>query len=211
MTNRQLCLVIDGAVSLPELFDVLNKEVEPMILEHMKSHPPASGWKRPFMETSTAQPLSIAESSTKTIEFMEEDESMGDISIVWLGPAPMDYRTNLALSLLNKYLASSATSPLMKEFVEIPKPFCTGIGFYAEDRVNQNELSCFISDVPMKHLEKMKDMVMEKMGKIAKEEGIDMGKMEMWIRRDKRKLLNSMETSVSGTLADCAIGGELSK
>lgn len=190
-------------MSLPELFKVLNEEVEPMILENVKPAP----WKRPFVETPTAKPLSISESSTKVVEFMEEDESMGDIMINWLGPPPMDYTTNLALSILNKYLTNSATAPLQKEFVEIPKPYCTGISFYAEDRVNKNELSCFIADVPMKHLDKMRDMLMTKLEKI-KGEGIDMEKMALQIRRDKRKLLDGMERGVSRSLADCAIGGE---
>lgn len=176
-----------------------------MILENIKA--PVVEWKRPFVETPTARPNSISQSSTKVVEFMEEDESMGDIIINWLGPPPMDYTTGLALSLMNKYLTDSATSPLQKEFVEIPKPFCTGISFYAEDRVNKNELSCYISDIPMKHLDRMRDMFVGKMETIVKDGKVDMEKMGLLIRRDKRKLLNSMETGVSGTLADSAIGG----
>lgn len=182
---------------------MLNEQVEPMILANLA---PQAEWKRPFVDTTTAQPLTITESQQKVVEFMEEDESMGDVSVNWLGPGPMDYRSGLALKLLGEYLTSSATSPLQKEFVEIPKPYCSSIGFYSEDRVNKNELSCFIADVPVKYGEKMTGMVVDKLKKIVSDEGIDMEKMALVIRRDKRKLLDGMETSVSSVLADCAIG-----
>ena len=207
---HNLCLLIDGAVDLPELFNVLNEKVEPLILANLpagQSVPPA-GWKRPFVETSTAQPLTIPSSQTKVVEFMEEDESIGEIYFTFLGPPPTDYRTNLAVKLLSDYLTSSATAPLQKEFVEIPKPLTTGIGFYTEDRVNKNEITGYASDVPAKHLETLGDAIKEKLSKIVKEEGIDMERMGLVIRRDKRKLLNSMESNVSGILADAVIGGE---
>lgn len=176
-----------------------------MILEHLQQAP---NWKRPFVETTTSDPITIKESQQKVVEFMEEDESMGDVGINWFGPGPMDYRTGIALKLLGNYLSFSATSPLQKEFVEIAKPYCSGISFYAEDRVRKNELSCFIADVPVKYGEKMRDMVVERLRKIVESEGIDMKKMGIELRKDKRKLLNSMETSVSSIMADCAIGGE---
>ena len=204
-----MCLLIDGAIPLAQLFDVLNKEVDPLILSHIKSTTiPPTGWQRPFVETSTARPLDIPKSQTTTVEFMEEDESMGEVSIVFLGPAPTDYQTNIAVKILGSYLSSSATSPLQKEFVEIPRPLATSIGFYAEDRVNKNELQCSISDVPAKHLQTVGDLVKEKLKTILEKEGLDMERMGLVLRRDRRKLLNYMETSVSSVLADAIIGGE---
>ncbi|ORY30613.1 cytoplasm protein, partial [Naematelia encephala] len=205
---HNLCLLIDGAVPLPVLFHILNTEVDPMIFSHLPPNTsiPPPGWKRPFVETSTASELSVPQSETKVVEFMEEDESMGEVSMVWLGPQPTDYRTNLALKLLGSYLTDSATSPLQKHFVEIPKPLCTGIDFYSEDRVNKNELQCFIADVPAKYLESIGDMINEKLREIAGKEDIDMERMGLVLRRDKRKLLNYMETSVSSVLANAVIG-----
>lgn len=139
---------------------------------------------------------------------MEEDESIGEVYLSFLGPKPTDYRENLALKILGQYLTDSATAPLQKEFVEIPKPLCTGVGFYSEDRVNKNEITVFASDVPTKHLETLGDQIREKLGAIAKSDGIDMERMALVLRRDKRKLLNSMESRVSAILADAVIGGE---
>lgn len=198
---------------LPELFDILNNQVDPLILSHRAnttSQPfkTPKDWLRPFVETSTANPLSITESQTKVVEFMEEDESMGEVYIVWLGAPPTDYRTNTALKLIGNYLTQSATAPLQKEFIEIPKPYTTSIGVYSDDKVNQNELQMAMFDVPAKHLNDIADLIRAKLAKIVKEEGIDMERMGMIMRRDKRKLLNIMETSVSSVLSDAVIGGE---
>jgi Zn-dependent M16 (insulinase) family peptidase len=139
---------------------------------------------------------------------MEQDESIGEITTTYLGPPPTDYLTSSALKILNTYLTHSSAAPLQKEFIEIPKPYCTGIGFYSEDRVGKNELTCGIQDVPVKHLDGLQGMIHGKMEKIVKEEGIDMERMGLVLRRDKRKLLNYMETSVSSVLADAVIGGQ---
>lgn len=167
-------------------------------------------WLRPFVETSTADPLAITESQTKVVEFMEEDESMGEVYIIWLGAPPTDYRTNTALKLIGNYLTQSATAPLQKEFIEIPKPYTTAIGIYSDDKVNQNELQMAMFDVPAKHLNDIADLIRAKLAKIVKEESIDMERMGLIMRRDKRKLLNIMETSVSSVLSDAVIGGESS-
>jgi len=139
---------------------------------------------------------------------MEQDESIGEITITYLGASPTDYLTSSALKILNTYLTHSAAAPLQKEFIEIPKPFCTGIGFYSEDRVNKNELTCYIQDIPVKHLDTIQGMIHDKMKSILDKEGIDMERMGLVLRRDKRKLLNYMETSVSSVLSDAVIGGE---
>ncbi|OXG18692.1 cytoplasmic protein [Cryptococcus neoformans Tu401-1] len=203
-----LCLVIDGAVPIPELFDVLNNEIDPMILANKSGSGPIIpvDWKRPFVQSTTAQPLSISEPITKTVEFMEEDESVGEVSITYLGPPPSDYRTNLAISVLDSYLTQSATSPLSKEFIEIPKPLCTAFSFYASDRVNKNEISVYISDVPAKYLEDIGGLFQEKLRKIVREEGIDMERMKRILRKDQRKLLEYMESRATEVLSDAIIG-----
>ncbi|OCF75418.1 cytoplasmic protein [Kwoniella mangroviensis CBS 8886] len=204
-----LCLVIDGAVSPEELFRVLNEQVDPLILEQRNNQPkitPPEDWQRPFVETTTSHRLSIPESVTKVVEFMEEDESVGEVILTYLGPPPIDYFTNTALKLLGNYLTSTATSPLSKEFIEISKPLCTSISFDSADRVNHNELQVGITDVPAKHLNSIGDDIKTKLTKIVKEEGIDMERMKRILRKDKRKLLDYMESRATDVLADVVIG-----
>ena len=47
-----------------------------------------TGWKRPFVETASANRVPFAQTITKTIEFPEKDESVGELQINFLGPAP---------------------------------------------------------------------------------------------------------------------------
>lgn len=197
-----------------ELFDVLNNKVEPMILEAKKEaangaewKPPAD-WKRPFVETSTAKPVSIPASQVKIVEFMEEDESMGEFISTFLGPAPNQYLESLAVDVMGSYLTYSATSPLLKEFVEIAEPKATSISMFSDARVNHSELAVYVGDVPAKYLTEMPKLFLEKLEKIAKQEGIDMDRMRTILRREKRQMLNRMETSVSSVLADTVIQGE---
>lgn len=202
-----LNLHIDGAVDVNELFDVLINKVEPMILEQKKGQKEIipSDWKRPFVETSTAEPLKLSESKTQVAEFMETDESMGEVMSVWLGPQPNDYVTKTALSVLGSYLTYSATAPLRQEFVEIPEPLASSISVFPDSKVNQCELWMYAGDVPQKHLMEMADLVRSKMQKIVKEEGIDMERMAMILARERRSLLNDMELGTSNVLMETAI------
>ena len=203
--DLQLCLLIDGAVPLDSLFAVLNEQVDPLILRNLPST--SSPMVTTVCRDVHCPPCCTLKPQTRIVEFMEQDESIGEIYLNFLGPPPMDYRTNTALKLLGAYLTDTATAPLQVEFVEIKQPLCTGIGIYSEDRVNHNEITLYLTDVPVKHLETLSGDVVAKLNNIVSE-GVDMDRMSRVIRRDKRKLLNMMETSVSDVLADAVIGGE---
>ncbi|BEI83257.1 hypothetical protein CcaverHIS002_0311250 [Cutaneotrichosporon cavernicola] len=205
-----LNLHIDGGVDVEALFKVLNETVEPMILENKDAQAngtfePPAGWKRPFMETTTAKPNSITESVVKTVEFMEEDESVGELFITYLGPKPTDFLEGTALDILGSYLTYSATSPLQKEFIEIVEPYATSVYLYGESRVNAGEHVVMFGDVPTKHLNELPKLFFDKLKRIVKEEGIDMTRMASILRRERRAMLNRMETSVSSVLADVVI------
>lgn len=78
---HNLTLLITGiSCPLASLLHTLNTIVEPSIL----SHPPSrtSDWKRPFLETSTGKGVTWPEGDrTEVVEFMESDESMGEVQI----------------------------------------------------------------------------------------------------------------------------------
>lgn len=186
---------------------MLNSKVEPLILEQKKNAKEVipSDWKRPFVETPTAQPIKLTESTTQVAEFMETDESMGEVMSVWLGPQPNDYVTKTALGVLGSYLTYSATAPLRKEFVEIPEPLASSISVWPDSKVNQCELWMYAGDVPKKSLMEMADLVRAKMQRIVQEEGIDMERMAMILARERRSLLNEMELGTSNVLMETTI------
>ena len=117
----------------------MQNEVEPSIIAHGRNEgPKPPGWKRPFLETPSAQREPIAELIERTVEFPEKDESTGELLINYMGPhndnfvdskarmlCPCFDFTHIiaqALDILASYLTSSPTAPLNKEFIEIESP-----------------------------------------------------------------------------------------
>lgn len=121
---HNLCLIVAGRLSTESLLEVLQKEVEPSILEHGQAHGPhPEGWKRPFLETTTVNPPVLTEPKSEVVEFPEHDESTGELSMFFVGPSIHDHLTMKAIDMLGVYLTDSAAAPLNKEFVEIPSPY----------------------------------------------------------------------------------------
>ena len=99
---HNLCLIVAGRLSTQDLLGVLQREVEPSILKHGPAQGPRpQGWKRPFLETTSAVAPEIKETKSETVEFPESDESVGEIGLQFLGPAPTDH---LALKVINPTL-----------------------------------------------------------------------------------------------------------
>ena len=121
----------------PSILSVLQEQVEPSIIAHGQNHgPKPAGWRRPFLETPSANRPPIAKSCQNTVDFPGKDGSLGKLIISYLGPprseflermASGDYqlrssRINLenfqALTMLWVYLTSSPVAPLNREYVE---------------------------------------------------------------------------------------------
>jgi len=86
--------VVSGKLSsgTETLLSVVQNEVEPSIIAHGQNQGPRPpGWKRPFLETSSAQREPIAEFIERTVEFPEKDESTGELLINYMGPRDDDF------------------------------------------------------------------------------------------------------------------------
>lgn len=109
---RNLCLIIIGEVDHESLFSAL-ESFDAGISDRF---PLSADWKRPWTENGKAPPLQS--SFVETVEFPEEDESLGEIAIAFLGPDCGD-RTNItALEILLYYLAGSSISVLETALVD---------------------------------------------------------------------------------------------
>jgi hypothetical protein len=65
----------------------VQNKIEPSIIAHGQNKGPKPlGWKRPFVETPSAQRKPIAELIERTVEFPEKDESTGELLICYMGP-----------------------------------------------------------------------------------------------------------------------------
>lgn len=126
---HNLTLIVAGrSLSPTDLLNTLQTSVEPSIVAHHQNKgPKPEGWKRPFVESTTAQSHpTIPVDLTEVVQFPEKDESTGSIYVSWLGPLQNDHLTILAIDVLGEYLTDGAVSPLYQEFVEIDDPACTG-------------------------------------------------------------------------------------
>ena len=141
---HNLTLIITGKMSkgTPSILSVLQEQVEPSIVAHGQNHGPRPvGWKRPFLETPSANRPPIVKTLQETTTFPEKDESLGELVISYLGPPPSEFlerkvcnhgpsrlswRNNQApfqaLDILSVYLTSSPVAPLNKEYVEVETP-----------------------------------------------------------------------------------------
>lgn len=193
-----ICLSIDGSIPRDRLFDILNNQIDPLILAHKPTPRP----RRPFLESPSSVGPVIPKNENKTVEFMDKDESVGELAIGWRGVKTGDHMTEAALDILTTYLTDSEVAPLNKRFIEIAEPWCTAIGFYSQDRASASELSCSITGVPSARLDKMAAELMRALKDIK---DIDMDRMKTIIERDRRKLLAMAENNVTDVLTDSII------
>lgn len=78
---QNLCLILVGEVDHDNLLETLNKFEDGIVKEDLQ---PPPGWKRPWRESAQTPPLK--EIIVERVEFPEEDESSGEITIAFLGP-----------------------------------------------------------------------------------------------------------------------------
>ncbi|KAK0478409.1 Metalloenzyme, LuxS/M16 peptidase-like protein [Armillaria novae-zelandiae] len=195
---HNLTLIVGGKLSsgTSSLLDVVQNKVEPVLISHGQnkgSRP--SGWKRPFVETASANRPPIAETIKETIEFPEQDESVGEVTIHVPGSCYKRLPRTKAT-----YLTSSAVAPLNKEFVEIESPLCTYIYFSEDIRASRVYLPIYVGSIPAEHLDTFDQKLKTTFKRIA-DEGIDMERMAMVINRDERQLRSKLESAKGDTFS----------
>ncbi|KAE9411017.1 hypothetical protein BT96DRAFT_952834 [Gymnopus androsaceus JB14] len=208
---HNLSLIVAGKLSsgTESLLSVVQEQVEPNLIAHGQKHgPKPSGWKRPFVETSSAIRPPISKSTKETIKFPEQDESVGELIINFLGPAPNQFLERKALDVISTYLTSSAVAPLNKEYVEIESPLCTYIYFSEETRATRVSLPIYIGSVPTEHLDTFDQKLKASLQRIVKE-GIDMDRMAMVINREERQLRSKLESAKGDTFSGTIITDHL--
>ncbi|CAE6520523.1 unnamed protein product [Rhizoctonia solani] len=187
-----LCLVVSGKIKTTDLLHVLQTQVEPRIVEHGQVKP--STWKRPFIETLSAQKPKLKGVTKVTVDFPEQDESSGQVVVSSRGPDPQNFTELKAMELLGLYLTDSPVSPLTKEFVEAANPLCTSISCGSEQRATFTSSVIEFESVPTGELDTLHEKVIAKLKQIVAD-GIDMDRMGLVIKRDKLKLKSNLESN----------------
>ena len=198
---HNMSLVVTGDMPTEKLMSVMQDVIEPRIISDAKERNieigvKPTGWKRPFVETSSSKRLKLDHSQRSTVEFPEQDESVGEIELSWVGDKTNNYLTTKALDILGTYLTDSPISPLQKQLVEIPSPLCTDITVYNRERVCNDTIHLCLSSVPTSELENIENKIMD-IFKNIETEGIDMDRMNLVLKRDRVKLLDISERQPS--------------
>ncbi|KII93562.1 hypothetical protein PLICRDRAFT_49603 [Plicaturopsis crispa FD-325 SS-3] len=204
---HNLSLIVTGKLSsgTESLLSVIQTQIEPSLIKHGQAHGPHGppGWKRPFVETKSAERTPISEAKRAVVEFPEKDESVGEVLITFMGPPPNQFLERKALDVLGTYLTSSPVAPLNKEYVETESPLCTYIYFSEDTRATLVDLPIYIGSVPTEHLDTFDAKLKKSLQKVA-DDGLDMSRMAMVINRDERQLLSKLESAkgdvFSGTI-----------
>ncbi|CUA75460.1 putative protein C3H1,02c [Schizosaccharomyces pombe 972h-] [Rhizoctonia solani] len=205
-----LCLIVSGKMNTSELLHVLQTKVEPQIIKHKQVKPPT--WKRPFVETPSAQKPELKDVTKVTINFPEKDESSGQVVVSFQGPDPQNFTELKAMQLLGLYLTDSPVSPLTKEFVEAANPLCTSIICDYANRATFIASQIIFESVPTEELDALHGKLIAKLKQIVAD-GVDMDRMRLVIKRDRLKLKSALESDggevfYSGLITDFLYGKE---
>ncbi|KAK5137618.1 hypothetical protein LTR08_007913 [Meristemomyces frigidus] len=186
---KNMRLVIAGEVDHSELLQIVDA-FEETVLEDVPSVD--APFKRPWTESEPTP--SLQETVVKTVEFPEEDESMGEVVIGFFGPKYDDHLAQSAISILIHYLSGSSISVLENTLVE-KEQICSMVVSQIEFRTNAN-ISFGLSAVEYKKLafaeKRFMDLLKETAGK-----PFDMEYMHDCIKRLRRMLISRSENAGS--------------
>ncbi|KAL8843609.1 MAG: hypothetical protein Q9170_000113 [Blastenia crenularia] len=186
---KNLCLVIVGQVDHDDLLQILDT-FEDSILDDIP--PPDAPFKRPWVDSQPAPPLTA--SILEAVEFPEEDESSGEITITFFGPSCNDLIHASALNILLVYLAGSSASVLENTLVE--KEQVASAVYYSVE-IRPNILIQFaLSSVATERLEEVEKRFFEVL-KATAANPLDMTYLKDCIARERRMVKNAAETSTT--------------
>ncbi|KAI4259741.1 MAG: hypothetical protein L6R42_004425 [Xanthoria sp. 1 TBL-2021] len=184
---KNLCLVIVGDVDHTDLLQILGK-FETTILDDIPR--PDAPFKRPWVESDPAPPLT--KSTLEFVEFPEEDESSGEITISFFGPSCNDLLYATALNILLVYLAGSSASVLENTLVE--KERVASAVYYSVEIRPTILIQFALSSVATERLMDVEGRFFEVLKKTAANQ-LDMTYLRDCIARERRLIKDSAESS----------------
>ncbi len=205
---KNLCLILIGAVDHANLLDIVDN-FEDTILDDIPK--PEIPFKRPWLESKQAPYLS--KTSVETVEFPEEDESMGEILISFFGPhhtdaveckcckslrVSQDLPTNRVLGasavVLVRYLAGSSAAVLDNTLVE-KESLASAVYYNTEFRPN-TLIQFTISSVATEKLEQVEARFFEVLEETASKP-LDWEYLKDCISKEKRQIKFQAESTAN--------------
>ncbi|KAK5660156.1 hypothetical protein OQA88_13625 [Cercophora sp. LCS_1] len=110
---QNLAVIVVGEVDHENLLEILDKfetSIEGAVPQ------PDLNFKRPFVDTP--QGALLDRTVVETVEFPEDDESIGEIAVAFFGPSCIDMLQTMGMEILLTYLCGSSVSVLENIMVE---------------------------------------------------------------------------------------------
>ncbi|KAI8067548.1 Metalloenzyme, LuxS/M16 peptidase-like protein [Gongronella butleri] len=180
-----LCIIISGKVDPDRLMDTLET-----IDQHIETHSPRRPTVRPWATLKSLP--DIPKSITETVLFPDTNESVGDITMTWLGPAWNDAVGLAAIQMMHTYLSDSSISPLQRLLVETDQPLCTDIDFRITE-LKRIMITASMENVSIEHADKVVPMVLQHFNDMVANHDFDMKRMKTIIERERLKQLDDYE------------------
>jgi Zn-dependent M16 (insulinase) family peptidase len=184
---KNLSLVLIGEIDQPELLQILD-EFEATIMDDIPS--PETPFQRPWVESKRTPPLK--KTIVDTVKFPEDDESMGEVLIGFLGPDCNDHLQASALGIMLIYLCGSSVSVLENTLVE-KEQLCSMI-YYSTDVRPDIAFWFNLSAVETKKLADAEKRLFEVLKETASK-NLDMGYMKDCLSRYRRQLKFKCEST----------------
>lgn len=189
---HNLAVIIVGEVDQDNLLRILD-EFEESIMEHL---PPdnAGGTpaKRPWIDS--AQPPALEKTIVDTVEFPEDDESIGEIFVGYFGPNCNDLIATSAVNVLLTYLCGSSASVLENVMVE-KEALASSISYMFESRPN-SVIWLQPTGVATEKLEFVEQRLMSLLKEVA-DGPLDMEYLRDCVSRERRQVQYDAESSES--------------
>lgn len=123
-----------------------------------------------------------------------EENSLGEVTVTWLGPKWNAFLQTQAIQMLNIYLSDTPIAPLKKIFVERNDPFCTELDFRVAERSRMTITATF-QNVPLERADQIVPKLVSTLHQIVNTQNIDMKRMMALIKKEKQKVKIIISTS----------------
>jgi len=184
---KNMRVILIGEIDHEELLQILDVFEDTIIEDVPKLEAP---FQRPWVESPQAPMLS--ETTIDTIQFPEEDESVGEISVAYMGPDCNDSLSNAAMSVLLSYLAGGSISVLDYTLQE-KEQLCSGVYYQSETR--PSVLTSFqLTSVETDQLKRVYERFVELLKETASKP-LDMNYMQDCLERVVRRIREKAESS----------------
>lgn len=183
-----LCVIITGSIDQDELLGIMTE------FDNELPELPATPNKRPFVDSKHDEPLK--EVVVKEVEFPEQDESMGELLISWIGPDGSDTLVNVALDMVGSYFTDSPISVFNRNFVEVEDPLATDVD-YTTDDYYRTAINFNFNGVPTEKLSELDTEIKKVIKEQSDPKNIDLDYMKQVVNHQKLKFVASTEKSPS--------------